>query len=256
MAKISAVLNTYNASQYLDRVLDSLSGFDEILVCDMESTDDTVEIARRHGCRVVTFERGEHRICEPARDFAIHAAANEWVLVVDADEVVPEALTRFLYKLVEAPDCPDAMFVPRSNLFLGKRYYNTTDYQLRFMRKDKAYWPPVIHSHPKIDGTIGKIPRKHKDLYLIHLDDSPLDKRYQKMESYTDYELQRRLSKNYGVASFMFRPAWFFFRSYILQGGCCDGVRGIIRAYFAMTYQVMLMSKIMERRFSQDSKKK
>ena len=55
MAKISAVLNTYNASQYLDRVLDSLSGFDEILVCDMESTDDTVEIARRHGCRVVTF---------------------------------------------------------------------------------------------------------------------------------------------------------------------------------------------------------
>lgn len=253
MAKISAVLNTYNASQYLDEVLNSLANFDEILVCDMESTDDTVEIAKQHGCRVVTFERGEHRICEPARDFAIHAAANEWVLVVDADEIVPEALVRYLYDLTKSPECPDAMFVPRSNLFLGKRDYNTTDYQLRFLRKDKAFWPPVIHSHPKIDGTIGKIPRKLKDLYLVHLDDSPLAKRYLKMNSYTDCELKRRLSKKYGIASFIFRPPWFFFRSYILQGGFRDGIRGIIKAYFAMTYQIMLMSKIIEHRLTNDS---
>lgn len=249
MAKISAVLNTYNAARHLDKVLNSLSGFDEILVCDMESTDATVRIAKEHNCKVVTFERGNHRICEPARDFAIHSASNEWVFVVDADEVVPEALKDYLYELTKKPGCPDAVLVPRSNLFLGRRYDNATDYQLRFMRKDKATWPPTIHARPKIDGTVGEIPRKRKDLYLVHLDNADLNSRYRKMICYTDYDMQRRRGKKYGKFSFLFRPFWFFIRSYFIQGGCGDGLRGIIKAYQAMTYQIMLMSKLAEDKY-------
>ena len=93
---ISVVINTYNASRHLDRVLQSVGGFDEVVVCDMESTDDTVAIARRHGCRVVTFEKRGCNIVEPARQFAIGQASRPWVLVVDADELVPEALRRYL----------------------------------------------------------------------------------------------------------------------------------------------------------------
>ena len=59
--KISAVVQTYNAERHLDRVLEALHGFDEILVVDMESTDRTLDIARRHGARVIVKERGEHR---------------------------------------------------------------------------------------------------------------------------------------------------------------------------------------------------
>ena len=70
--KISVGVNTYNAERYLQKVIDALMGFDEVLVCDMESTDSTVAIARRNDCRVVTFPRGEHSIVEPAREFAIH----------------------------------------------------------------------------------------------------------------------------------------------------------------------------------------
>ncbi|MBR6494849.1 MAG: glycosyltransferase, partial [Prevotella sp.] len=86
--KISVVINTYNARQHLCEVLEAVKNFDEVVVCDMESTDDTVEIARQYGCRVVTFPKEGHTIVEPAREFAIHEAENEWVLVVDADEVV------------------------------------------------------------------------------------------------------------------------------------------------------------------------
>lgn len=240
------MLNTYNAEEHLEEVLHSLVNFDEIVVCDMESTDKTVEIAKKFGCRIVTFPRGEHRICEPARDFAIHSAANEWVLVVDADEIVPTALKDYLYQLTEMPDCPDAVLVPRSNLFLGKRFVNTPDYQLRFMRKDKATWPPTIHSRPQIEGITKKIPRKRKDLYLIHLDDSDLDKRFNKMNCYSNYEMQCRRQKKYGKFEFVFRPAWFFIRSYFIQGRCFDGLRGILKAYSIMTYQIMLMSKIAE----------
>ena len=53
MEKISVVINTYNAEQHLQRVIEAVKGFDEILVCDMESTDRTVEIALRVVPRVV-----------------------------------------------------------------------------------------------------------------------------------------------------------------------------------------------------------
>ena len=89
--KISAIVQTYNAEKHLDRVLSALKDFDEILVVDMESTDSTHEICRRHGVRLIIKPRGEHRITEAYRDFSIHAAANDRVLIVDADEIVDQA---------------------------------------------------------------------------------------------------------------------------------------------------------------------
>ena len=54
---ISVVINTYNAAKHLKEVLESVKGFDEIVVCDMESTDNTLEIAREYNCKIVTFEK-------------------------------------------------------------------------------------------------------------------------------------------------------------------------------------------------------
>ena len=67
-SKISVVINTYNAEQHLQRVIDAVKDFDEVLVCDMESTDRTVSIAKENGCRVVTFPKAGHTIVEPARE--------------------------------------------------------------------------------------------------------------------------------------------------------------------------------------------
>ena len=86
---ISVVINTYNAEEHLREVLDAVKGFDEIVVCDMESTDSTTDIARRYGCKIVTFPKAGHKSAEPARTFAIQSASSEWVLVVDADEIIP-----------------------------------------------------------------------------------------------------------------------------------------------------------------------
>lgn len=79
---ISVVINTYNASCHLQQVLDTVKGFDEVVVCDMESTDDTLDIAKRNGCKIVVFPRGNYQICEPARQTAIDAASCKWVLVL------------------------------------------------------------------------------------------------------------------------------------------------------------------------------
>ena len=84
--KISVVINTYNASLYLEQVIEAVKSFDEIVVCDMESTDNTRDIARRNGCKVVTFPKADHKSAEPARTYAIQQASSKWVLVVDRSE--------------------------------------------------------------------------------------------------------------------------------------------------------------------------
>ena len=92
--KISVVINTYNAERHLAEVLDSVKDFDEIVVCDMESTDHTRDIALARGCRVVTFPKRDYVSAEPARTYAIQQASYHWVLVVDADEVTPSSAPR------------------------------------------------------------------------------------------------------------------------------------------------------------------
>lgn len=244
--KISVVMNTYNASLYLEQVIDSLAGFDEILVCDMQSTDGTPDIARRRGCRVITFEKGDISICEPARDFAVHSARYGWVLVVDADEVVTPQLRSYLYGRIRRGDCPHGLFVPRRNKFMGRYVHSSPDYQLRFLRRDRTVWPPVIHCIPEIDGRVETIPNNLKGVHLLHLDDACISSRLSKLDVYTAYEVPRRAARGYGVAALLLRPLWFFVRSLFFQGGVLDGRRGIIKAYMAAVYQIVLLAKIHE----------
>ena len=118
--KISVVINTYNAERDLERVLDAVKDFDEVLICDMESTDKTLDIAKKYGCRIVTFERKTYNIVEPAREFAIHEARFDWVLVVDADEIVTPELKQYLYQRIKENGCPDGLYIPRKNYFMGR----------------------------------------------------------------------------------------------------------------------------------------
>lgn len=247
-SKISVVLNTYNAERYLPQVLDALTEFDEIVVCDMESTDATIEISKKYGCRIVTFHKGNISICEPARNTAIQSAKNDWVLVIDADEIVTQDLREYLYNRINHGNCPEALRIPRRNKFLGQYIHSSPDYQTRFLKKSKVDWPPIIHCSPKVDGIVENIPSNNENLYLLHLDNASLTERYTKLNIYSDYEVPKRIHKKHGMFSLFFRPAWFFIRSFFVQGGWKDGKRGVLRGLMASQYQIMLLSKLHEQR--------
>ena len=116
--KISVVINTYNAEKFLKRVLDSVKDFDEIVVGDMESTDNTVAIAKEYGCKVVVFPKGDCVSAEPARTFAIQSATMKWVLVLDADELVTPELKEYLYEHISHKDAAEGLWIPRKNYFM------------------------------------------------------------------------------------------------------------------------------------------
>lgn len=246
--RISAVINTYNAERFLRRCLESLKGFDEVLVCDMESTDSTIAIANEYGCRVVTFPKGDNKICEPARDFAIHSAANDWVLVVDADEVVTPELRAHLYDLIAKPDCPDGVCIPRKNHMFGVfLVFDYPDYQLRFFRKSAAYWPPFIHSRPKIDGEVRHLPSSRKDLALAHFPDVSESERVKKLNTYSDSEaLVKKRGRKVSFAALVFSPFARFFRAFVLRGGFRSGRLGFIIAANDAIYKFLILAKLFE----------
>ena len=221
--KISVVINTYNAERDLEQVL-----------------------------RIVTFERKTYNIVEPAREFAIHEARFDWVLVVDADEIVTPELKQYLYQRIKENGCPDGLYIPRKNYFMGRfMRCHYPDHILRFFRKDKTHWPPIIHCTPVVDGRVEKIPAKNKELAFEHLANDTVADIVRKANIYSENEVPRRRKKNYGVLALLCRPFYRCFKSYILKQGFRDGMPGFIHAIHAMLegyYQFVVVAKLLEER--------
>ena len=245
--KISVVINTRNAAMYLNQVLACVQDFDEVLICDMESDDNTLDIAQAHNCRIITFPKGNHKSAEPARTFAIQSAAHQWVLVVDADELVTPELRQYLYQRIQDPDCPSGLYIPRLNRFMG-RYTRSTarDHQLRFFKKENTTWSPHVHSFPIVRGKTERISGREKNVRFIHLADETISELLQKTDRYTEDEILKHKGKRNSICALLFRPAWRFFRSYFLQLGLLDGRPGFIRAGMAALYQFVAVAKGIE----------
>ncbi len=244
---ISAVINTRNAEEHLDRVLEALKDFDEIVVCDMESTDSTVEIARHHGAKVITFPKGNYSCCEPARTTAIQAASSEWVLIVDADEIVTPELREYLYDFITHSGDTVGIWIPRKNYFLGKWNKATyPDYQIRFMRREGTVWPPEIHSTPQLNGPTEHIPQERTELALHHYPASVVSQ-IDRINRYTTAELVKRGIHRVTLWQLWWEPWWRFFKAYLLKGGWRKGIEGYINAKNDSIYRHFRLVKTYEK---------
>ncbi|WP_262923245.1 glycosyltransferase family 2 protein [Parabacteroides leei] len=244
---ISVVINTFNAEKHLEEVLESVKEFDEIILCDMYSTDRTIDIAQKYNCTIIYHEYTGY--VEPARQYAVQAAKGEWIFIVDADEVVPKDLRKYLYEQIKQKDCPDGIKIPRKNYFMG-RFMRCTypDYILRFFRKEKTTCPPEIHRQPKVSGKIGKVPASNKSLAFIHLANDSVKTILNKANNYTEYELDKREKGKYGLFSLLNGTIFRFFKLYILKGAILDGKAGLAYAGLFAFYKYITIAKIWEKR--------
>lgn len=249
--KFSVVINTFNADKHLWKVLDAVKEVDEIVICDMHSTDKTISIAKEFNCKIVYYPKSgkEVGICEPARNMAIQAAKNEWVLLLDADEIVTIDLLKYCDSFIRQENPAAGIYIPRKNFLHGVfMHASYPDYLMRFFKKESCYWPPQIHSVPKIEGTTLKIPKKNKELAIIHLDDQNVHDRIMKMNNYSNHDVQRmeKAGRKFGYFAMPFRILFFFIKFYLIKGGFKDGKMGLVYVYLHTFSRFMAMAKLWE----------
>ncbi|MCD6364169.1 MAG: glycosyltransferase family 2 protein [Synergistetes bacterium] len=114
---ISAIVHTFNEEHNIRNCLESVKWADEIVIIDMYSEDKTVEIAREYTDKIYFFERKGY--ADPARQFGIDQASCKWILIVDADEMIPKRLSQRLKEIAEKDEA-DVVYIPRRNFLFGK----------------------------------------------------------------------------------------------------------------------------------------
>jgi len=117
MGSITVIVNTYNEERRLGLALRSVMYWaDEVIVVDMYSNDGTAEVAKKLGAQVI-LHRGTGKPYPP-QEFSVQQGTGEWILMLDADEILPVALAEELSRLSSRTDI-DVVLLPRLNYWFG-----------------------------------------------------------------------------------------------------------------------------------------
>ncbi|MDX2084534.1 MAG: glycosyltransferase family 2 protein [Candidatus Melainabacteria bacterium] len=245
---ISAVVHTYNSEKYLAACLESLQSqwIQEIVVCDMHSTDATQAICQRFGVRLLLHEKIP--LVEPARPVAIAATTGDWVLVLDSDEMAPAALIECLAERIRQPEPADAYHIPVQNIIWGKPLRAAyPDYHVRFFRKACFNeWPPYVHRGAAVGGVHAWLPAKNHTYAIRHHSYSDITGFIAKMNHYTTFEVEKYLQKGvrYHPVVALLRAKAEFGKRYLLKAGFLDGVHGLHFALLMAFYKYVALLKL------------
>ncbi|PCJ98363.1 MAG: glycosyl transferase [Flavobacteriaceae bacterium] len=225
--KISALVITYNEMGYIQKCIDSIEFVDEIIVVDSYSTDGTYEYLLNHPkVRVI---QNPFKNFTAQKSFALKQASNDWVLFLDADEVVPEQLEKEITQVVNCNPKHVAYWFYRTFMFQKERLRFSgwqTDKNYRLFRKSKVNFSDkrIVHETLDIDGTSGILKSK-----LIHYCYKDYENYKGKMLYYGQLKAKEAFNnhKQFNYALLILKPLWKFLYSYIVRLGFLDGAKGI-----------------------------
>ena len=223
---VSAVVTTFNEEHNIGDCLASLQWCDEIVVVDSFSTDRTAEIARSFE-KVRFFER-KYFGSASQKNWAIDQAVHDWLLVFDADERFTPELQAEMENELRAPRAE--VYVIKRRVFFMDRVIRFSGWQndrvVRLFRRGAARYPnkrvhadmltrstPIVFAHP-----------------MLHLMIDQFDEYVPRVVKYGVWGAAQawRKGRSTNVFEVLLRPAWRFFRMYVLQLGILDGVAGLV----------------------------
>jgi glycosyltransferase involved in cell wall biosynthesis len=279
---LTAIVATKNEEANLARCLASLRDAERILVIDSRSTDQTVNIALAANADVFTFDyRGGY---PKKRQWALDTIplTTEWVLLLDADEVVPPDLWNEIRDAIRDPAAHDGYLIRKGFHFLGRRlrFGGFSHRAVVLFRTGKARFEEVlegsavgldmeVHERMVVSGTIGELRASliHEDFkgltaYLdrhnrystweahvrqAYLDSSCWGKLTIKPRLFGNSQERRRFLKKF-VIRIPFEPCLWFAYHYIARLGFLEGVPGLIASQIRMQYISNVRAKLYELR--------
>jgi len=239
--KITATIITLDEERNIVRAIESLRCCDEILILDSGSTDRTVELATNLGAHVV--EAG-WRGYAGQKNWAAEQASHDWILSLDADEALSEALEGEIWRLKKNGPGFDAYTMPRLARYLGRWILHSgwyPDRKVRLYDRRKASWVGgFVHESVRVDGRIG-----HLESNILHFTCDSLSEHVKNIDRYTTLAAQELAAHKVKIQlpRLIFDPAWTFLKSYFLQRGFLEGVEGLEIAYMAAFYTFLKYSK-------------
>jgi glycosyltransferase involved in cell wall biosynthesis len=273
---VTVIIPTMNEALNLERCLKSISWASEIYVVDSASTDDTCRIAAAYGVKIVQFRYSGGWPKKKNWALANLRFANEWVLLLDADEVLPECGRKEIAGAVQAPGEIAGYWINRRFMFLGKwlkhAYYPNWNLRLfkhaqgrfeRLVEGETNSGDVEIHEHVVVNGLTRRL-KTELEHYAFPSVECFIDKhnRYSNWEAQYQLEMDqanptvrlqdnranlrrglRRLSRKLPM-----RPALRFLYVFILQRGFLDGIEGYYFARLHACYEWMSVIKTYERK--------
>jgi len=246
--KISAIVVGRNEGQKLSSCLEALQFCDEIFYADLDSIDDSVSIAKSFGCKIFSFKEFGPS-CEYSQAKLIKYVKNDWVMLIDPDEVVSTSLANEIIETLPAisknPLIGD-VYVPWQ-FYFGKKALKGTVWGYNknkgvLVHKDKYEILPITHYGRKLkEGFQSHFINRHFNNVLHHYwmddKDSFLKKhcKYLKDEGQDRYNMGQRISF-FGV---VYNSIFQFFNCYFLKDGFKDGLVGLYLSCFWSRYSTI-----------------
>jgi glycosyltransferase involved in cell wall biosynthesis len=273
---VSVLVPIKNEAEILERCLNSVQWADEIFVVDSQSTDQSVEIAQRHGAKVVQFHF--NGTWPKKKNWALENLPfkHEWVLILDADEVLPpEAATEIANAIANAGKIA-GYWINRRFFFLGRWLHHSyyPNWNLRLFRHALGRYEQLttaetnsgdneVHEHVVVQGLTAKL-QCEMDHYAFPSVNVFIEKhnRYSNWEARVSADrllpgsseelsaapVERRRRLKLLSQRLPFRPLLRFLYIYIWQKGFLDGRDGYYFARLHAVYEFLSVAKTYELR--------
>jgi glycosyltransferase involved in cell wall biosynthesis len=218
-----------------------------VVVLNQEVTDGTEQIARSHGAKVIR-EPWKGMIGQKASVAA--KATQEWMLDLDADEVVSDLLRDEIQRalLANSANAQIAAFsYPRLSWYCGRWIRHGDwypDRQNRLWRRGRAHWGGVDpHAKLIVDGAVKKLRSN-----LLHYSNDSINRQIQKIIPFSEEFMRQHIARHAGAGVFdlAIRPAWRFLRAYLFRAGFLDGWPGYYIAWLNAFSTVTRYAKVRE----------
>ncbi|OGM74688.1 hypothetical protein A2382_01150 [Candidatus Woesebacteria bacterium RIFOXYB1_FULL_38_16] len=240
MVNITGVVLSQNEEKQIKKCLESITWCDEVIVIDDYSNDNTQKIAEGLGARV--FKRKLGGDFSGQRNFALRQARHDWVLFVDADEIVSDELKREIIK-VYAKTRLDGFYIKRIMVFNGKVLCGgewSNQWILRLARRESGKWIRAVHEFWEIENT-GKL-----GSVIYHEVNDALSLWIQKIGSYAKVHAQenRAQAKKANLRKLVLFPILKFFHNFIFLRGFRDGTTGFVLSVMMSLHSFLAWSSL------------
>jgi glycosyltransferase involved in cell wall biosynthesis len=226
---LSVAIITKNEEENLRSCLKSVAFARQIVVVDSGSTDATLQIAVEHGCDIYNESWSGFG---PQKQLAIDKCREPWVLVLDADERIPQETAEAIKAAIKNFNTREAGFsFPRKNYFQGRWIKHAgwwPDRIIRLFRKESGRMTTAaVHEAVEVKGLVGAL-----DVPIEHFTESRLSKIIQKIDRYSTLGAEEAFKegKRSSTGAAFLRAFFTFFQDYFLRGGLLDGLPGLTLA--------------------------